>query len=165
MSKLEVIGTFTISNSNGIVYEKKNLFVDKGFEVIARLFGGKFDEVSVGFMQIGTGGDLDNTGFDTGLQNAPDEADTEIRQIIFEKAVLSVTNPTPTRVRYETFLNTFESNSNLINEFALVTLDRTMISHVVTDPDPGLGGRAERFEKSPGAFITLAWELQFDPCP
>jgi len=166
MSKFEIKGKICITDALGVpLYEEDNLFVNKGFEVIASLFAREFGTKGMGFIQLGTGGDAATVGGTPGASRvAPAESDEEIRLLLFEKAILNFSKPDDNTVRFETFLQSFEGNSTDINEFALVTQDKTMVSHVVT-VETGPGGPATKIAKNAGQVAGLAWELTTTRCP
>jgi len=151
----------SLDGTPGEVLVMKNHISDSAIDVLLGLLARDIEAKIVSTISVGTGGDINPaTGLDTGARFPPQDTEETMRQPIFDAPIAHIEKDLINkRIIYTAVLKTEAGNSDSINELGLLSEDGTMLSHFVTPADPGLGGRAKRYEKTNLLYMVVRWRL------
>jgi hypothetical protein len=138
-----------------------NSINDSSVDIIQGLLSGDLENKMINMISIGKGGDLDTTPLhtDTGARVSPDSQETEMRSVLADLSIL-MTSRTGNDVMYTVLAGREQANSNDINEFGLLSKDRTMMAHFVTE-EVGPGGRARKYPKKSFHYLAVRWVVTY----
>lgn len=111
---------------------------------------------------IGTGGDLEQVSkLDSGARVAPAATDSEVRQVLARLPIVQVeydAEANPNQWTYVAIAKPAVAVTGQLNELGLESANGTLISHFVTQPDPG-EVRARKYVKSTLEYLVVRWTL------
>jgi len=136
-------------NWDGHLICKKNLVVDVGRQVIARIMAGEIPADPVTHFAIGTEG-YNGTADPNFPPNDPLGTDTDLYTPVFTKAIETIEHPNIAANTYIGYITTTEQNGVLISEWALKTSTGVLFSRITTKPYP----------KSDFFSFVIRWTIQ-----
>jgi hypothetical protein len=135
-----------------------NLVTELAYTELLPAILGRNVNADIAIISLGTGGNFDIAGNNTGARVPPAITDTEMRQELFRAGITQINFPAPNTVEFVGLLRQQEAVSTDIDEFGLLSTDGRMFSHVIAAA-AGPGDPTTPLVKPAGAIYSITWEL------
>lgn len=151
-----------LNNLGTPILDAQNLVVNSALTVLVQLMRGNTNDYVPAYITIGSGGDLNQTTrLNTGSRVAASITDTYVRMPVARIPIVLTEDAAETNSWYYVAVaRPHEALAPIINELGVETRNGTLVSHYITDSDPTLAGRAQRYVKTSLEYLIIRWKYE-----